>query len=137
MKALLLVSFLSLFGVFAVAANDCPKTDKCSMVKKKYTEGKWKTQISKEFDFNSLCKKGVREVNIERDLGVEFWIYSGNPAAENPIERNDSIHVSIYTYKTTFSVASLDVPFDSPGWKLLHRLTPRGSSVVEVECFKK
>lgn len=135
MKALLLVLSATL-STAGFAEPLCSPLNHCEVKKIAWQKGGWKTLASMELSFDKFCGGERPQMQLEKDLGAELWLFPGDKNKAG-LQAGPYAQVNLHTYKLTHVVAQASVPLDSTGVVLTHRLRPDGKEMVEVSCSKR
>ena len=112
----------------------CSSINYCKVEKK---SGNPKTSYIKELKIDSFCKEDRPNLQLEPELGIELWLFSKKANSDHPIDSQDHVSLSLYTYKLTYVVASVNTPLNQTTINLFHRLATKDKSMIEVLCYKK
>ncbi len=117
------------------SSNDklCSTINYCRVEKK---TANTKTSYVKEIKFDKFCGQDRPSLQLEPDLGIELWLFDKKPNSNHPIESQDYVSLSLYTYKLTYVVASVTTPLSQSAINLTHRLSTKEKSIIEYFVIK-
>ena len=136
-KFIITVIFFSSVSHSDTLKEPCSIVNKCQVEKKSWVKNAWRIDYTKHLILNSLCSGDRTSLQLEPELGLELWVFSGNSTSNLPLKKKPYISGSLFSYKLTHIVATVDAPLESAAFSMSHRLKPRGNSIVEVSCYKE
>ncbi len=130
-----ILSFLS-FPSFS-NSDVCSSLNHCDVTKIQWTKKGWETIYKKELKFEKLCMHERPALQLEKELGLELWYFKGDELKKDSFKSKPYITANLYTYKLTYIVATASMPVEGQFLNFSYRLSPKGSTIVEVTCSKK
>lgn len=134
---------LGLFALFSLstlpslAAEDiCSPINHCKIKKINWGKKGWETVYKKELKFEKFCRFDRPSLQLEKELGLELWLFNGSTSEEDAFKKKPHVTANLYTYKLTHIVASASTSADDQTLNFTYRMTPKGSTIVEVTCTK-
>lgn len=115
----------------------CSPINYCKVEKKTFGKKGWSSDYVKEISLDRLCEGDRNHLPLEEALGLEFWVFSGKAGDVDRLKQMPHLELSLHTYKLTFVVASSTIPLSTEATSFYHRMTPKGKTLLEVNCFKK
>lgn len=120
----------------AAGKPTCAAINYCQVEKKNFKMG-WRTVYSKELKFDKFCDSDRPYLSLEKDLGIELWLFPGEPSETIAFKQKPYITIGIHTYKLTYVVAAAAAPVATPVVHFNYRLPEKTSDIIEVTCMKK